>query len=143
MAHYTQRVRSYDKARALMTLKGSRNYQAHRGTLAVRLGYVTWLLEQRHPGEGSDQYYAVRHHETDVVSFMAPDIISLNTGGWQTVSTLERLQTFTPSRVSVSGRHMHSRSEAPCIYAVYRGEEYDLSRGEVTLALDEQDIYFE
>ena len=39
---------------------------------------------------------AVRYHKTDVVTYKADGKIILNSGGWQTVTTKERLNAFSP-----------------------------------------------
>jgi hypothetical protein len=43
--------------------------------------------------------FAIRFHQTDVVTYHPDGQIILNTGGWQTVTTKARLNTFTPARV--------------------------------------------
>jgi len=43
--------------------------------------------------------YAVRYHATNVVVIEEGDIYTLNTGGWQTVTTKERINAFGPVRI--------------------------------------------
>ena len=43
--------------------------------------------------------YAVRLHETDVVTIHGDDTYTLNTGGWRTVTTKERINRFSPACV--------------------------------------------
>jgi hypothetical protein len=43
--------------------------------------------------------FAIRFHQTDVVTYHPDGQIILNTGGWQTVTTKARLNTFSPARV--------------------------------------------
>ena len=43
--------------------------------------------------------YAVRLHNTDVVTIHSDDTYTLNTGGWRTVTTKERINRFSPARV--------------------------------------------
>lgn len=126
MAHYRENIRSKRKAQEVMERKGSRTYRDFPGTLAVRMGYATYLVE-------TNQGLAIRQHGTNIVVYLdGMDAVMLTTGGWNTVSTLERLQTFTPSVISVRGRNIHSKSSArlPLILAEYREVEYDLSDGE-------------
>lgn len=124
MAHYNERVRSYRKARDVMARKGSQRYRDLPGVNAVRLGYSTFLVE-------NGDTLAIRQHDTDVVTYTdSPLSVILCTGGWNTVTTLERLQTFTPSVINVLGRNIHSRSRTPIITAQYDGRLYDLSPGD-------------
>lgn len=51
-------------------------------------------LEPRHDGS-----IAVRLHRTDVVTFLADGRVVLNTGGWTTVTTQDRINRFSPARV--------------------------------------------
>ena len=43
--------------------------------------------------------YAVRLHNTDVVTIHSDDTYTLNTGGWRTVTTKERINRFSPASV--------------------------------------------
>jgi len=43
--------------------------------------------------------YAVRLHDTDVVTIHDDDTYTLNTGGWRTVTTKERINRFSPASV--------------------------------------------
>lgn len=54
----------------------------------------TWL-ERR-----DDETIAVRLHQTDVVTYRADGSITLDTGGWFTVTTKDRMNRFTPFGVS-------------------------------------------
>ena len=54
----------------------------------------TWL-ERR-----DDETIAVRLHQTDVVTYRADGSITLDTGGWFTVTTKDRMNRFTPFAVS-------------------------------------------
>lgn len=62
----------------------------------------TWL-ERRPANDGiedDDDEIAVRLHDTDVVTYRRDGAISLNTGGWFTVTTKARMNTFSPFGVS-------------------------------------------
>jgi hypothetical protein len=48
-------------------------------------------LEERFDPNWIAPLYAVRLHSTDVVTFRPNDTIELNTGGWRTVTTKERI----------------------------------------------------
>ena len=43
--------------------------------------------------------YAVRLHNTDVVTIHDDDTYTLNSGGWRTVTTKERINRFSPAQV--------------------------------------------
>jgi hypothetical protein len=43
--------------------------------------------------------YAIQLHQTDVVTISPNDIYTLNTGGWLTVTTKDRINTYAPCRV--------------------------------------------
>ncbi len=43
--------------------------------------------------------YAVRLHETDVVTIHSDDTFTLNSGGWRTVTTKERINRHSPANV--------------------------------------------
>jgi len=54
----------------------------------------TWL-ERRDDGS-----IGVRLHDTDVVTYHPDESITLNTGGWFTVTTKDRMNTFSPFGIS-------------------------------------------
>lgn len=59
--------------------------------------------------------YAVRLHATDVVTF-APTWTELDTGGWATMTTADRLRRFSPVRVEATRKG----------WAIYlTGEDWD------------------
>lgn len=43
-----------------------------------------------------DFYYAIRFHATDVVGIYADGSYMLNTGGWRTVTTMQRINSYLP-----------------------------------------------
>lgn len=57
-----------------------------------RLQNNTYL--ERRPGDD----IAVRLHSTDVLTFSPDGTITLDTGGWNTVTTKDRMNTYLPSR---------------------------------------------
>lgn len=50
----------------------------------------------------SDDRIGIRLHQTDVVIYSRSGLIELNTGGWYTVTTKDRINEFTPRQVYVS-----------------------------------------
>jgi hypothetical protein len=44
---------------------------------------------------------AVRLHETDVVTYHRDGTFTLNTGGWHTLTTMSRINDFTPVGINV------------------------------------------
>lgn len=47
----------------------------------------------------ADDCYAVRLHDTDVVTVFANGTIALNTGGWYTMTTKDRITSYAPVRI--------------------------------------------
>jgi len=43
---------------------------------------------------------AIRLHNTDIVTFRTDDKIVLNSGGWRTSTTKDRINTFSPAKIS-------------------------------------------
>ena len=72
------------------------NYQNAKDTLKARsskkLENHTYLL----PGGDS---FAVRLHATDVVIINPDGTYTLNTGGWRTSTTKDRINNYTPARI--------------------------------------------
>ena len=52
---------------------------------------------EMHPEEN---YIAVRLHATDVVRYFSDGRVQLNSGGWQTVTTKDRLNEYSPFHVT-------------------------------------------
>lgn len=67
----------------------------------VVLGNNTTLREIR-TGEGVD--YAIRLHDTNVVTFTEDGRIFLNTGGHYSMVTADRMNAFTPFAVRINRR---------------------------------------
>lgn len=54
-----------------------------------------------------DGVIAIRFHETEIVRYTSNSMVSLNSGGWLTMATKERINRFTPTAIQVfsqSGR---------------------------------------
>lgn len=105
MAHYRYSVRNYEEAAALWRQE---RYIPSIGRHAVRLGYATYLIDTGDRHEDMP-VFAIRFHATNVVAYYPLGQIYLNTGGWITVGTLERLQEFTPVSIHIYGRDIHSK----------------------------------
>lgn len=43
--------------------------------------------------------YAIQLHETDVVTFHTDGTVTLNSGGWRTMTTKDRINSFSPARL--------------------------------------------
>lgn len=78
---------SYQDAQTMMARAQDRGYGPRR-----KLQNNTYLVER-----GSN--YAVRLHNTDVVAIHADGTYTLNTGGWETVTTKDRINGYGPARV--------------------------------------------
>lgn len=72
------------------------NYQKATDLIGKRdskkLGNNTYLVRR-----GDD--FAVKLHNTDVVTIHADNTYTLNTGGWQTVTTKDRINGYSPARI--------------------------------------------
>lgn len=55
-------------------------------------------------GQSRPRYYAVRLHNTNVVTFHANGDVTLDTGGWKTRTTLERMRAFFPGSKWPTGK---------------------------------------
>lgn len=67
----------------------------------VNLGNNTVLREIR-TVDGTD--YAVRLHDTNVVTFKSDGRVMLNTGGFYSLTTADRMNAFTPGMVRLNRR---------------------------------------
>jgi hypothetical protein len=83
---------TYDQARELVR-------RSRYGT--PRLGNNTHLH-----AVGADDY-AVQYHSTYVVTIHRDGTYTLNTGGWDTVTTKDRIRGYSPARVSSEGGELH------------------------------------
>src|SRR5690349_8930926 len=75
-------VKSYQQAIEILNGKTSR-----------KLANNTYLQRR------DDKTIAVKLHDTDVVTYTTDEKIILNSGGWRTVTTKERINTFSPLTV--------------------------------------------
>ncbi|MCK5604432.1 hypothetical protein KAR91_21255 [Candidatus Pacearchaeota archaeon] len=57
--------------------------------------YLERRVDQNNPTINGDSF-AVRLHATDIVTYKPDGTIVLNSGGWRTVTTKERINTFSP-----------------------------------------------
>ena len=78
---------TYDRAAEII------ESQAKRGLDKKKLGNNTYLLKK-------DNLFVIQLHRTDVITIHPSDIYELNTGGWQTATTKDRLNEFSPCRIS-------------------------------------------
>lgn len=73
----------------------------------VDLGYATTLEPRGVMTHGSDPLgapaYAIRYHDTDVVTFYRGGVLALDHGGWVSTTTVLRQHMFTPKELRVSG----------------------------------------
>lgn len=54
---------------------------------------------------------AVRYHATDIVTYHSDGRITLNTGGWDTMTTIGRMHAMTPVGMRVYRRDWQARVE--------------------------------
>ena len=79
----------------------------------VDLGYATTLEPRGVMAHGADPLdapaYAVRYHETDVVTFYRHGVLALDHGGWVSTTTVLRQHLFTPRELRVNGVDIRAR----------------------------------
>jgi len=103
MATMTHLPRTYREAREVFARHARRPRGG--GARRVRLGNNTYLYAYGDiPPLNSAARYAVRLHSTDVVTFHKSGMITLDTGGWYSVTTADRMHLFTDESVLVSYR---------------------------------------
>jgi hypothetical protein len=138
MAHYRHSIKSWSDAKRVWT--EHEQYLASIGRHGVRLGYCTYLVDtgdrvMMRPSmnvQVEEPVLAVRHHATDIVVFWPHGRIKIETDGWITVTTLERLQEFTPANIHVYGEHVQSKRK-PGYFHIEEGET-------PIMTLDEKDV---
>lgn len=89
-----------------------------------------------------DDTIAIRLHETDIVIVRPDDTFMLNSGGWRTYTTKDRINKFSPARV-YQERNQWYMWPGPIpffdgIVVNMRGEPLDVDQGEVEAALADQ-----
>lgn len=62
-----------------------------------KLGHNTWVEKVSDYGS-NEVSYAVKYHRTNILTINSEDIVKLNTGGWETVTTKDRLNQFLRCR---------------------------------------------
>lgn len=75
-------IRSYEDARRMAAGR------------ARKLAHNTYLVT-----DGAPEWYAVRLHSTNVVTYYQDGSVGLDSGGWRTVTTKDRINRFSPLRV--------------------------------------------
>lgn len=79
----------------------------HRAYPTAALGHATTLEPRGVMTQGADPLdapsYAVRYHDTDVVTFYRNGVLALDHGGWVSTTTVRRMHLFTPRELRVSG----------------------------------------
>jgi len=62
----------------------------------------TWAIKTRFRGKQVDcNAVAIRFHNTDIITITEQNDVILNSGGWRTVSTKDRLNRFTPRSMDI------------------------------------------
>lgn len=95
MAQFKHTIHNFDKA-ALVMLDSRKNRNGD-----VVLGNNTVLREIR---TVDGVQYAIRLHNTNVVTYTEDGRIILNTGGFYSTTTADRMNAFTPGLVKINRR---------------------------------------
>jgi hypothetical protein len=64
---------------------------------ARKLAHNTYLIED----DPSDEGLGIQYHSTEIVTYYENGSVRLSSGGWQTSTTKERMNAFTPKGISV------------------------------------------
>lgn len=88
-------VQSYDEALKFLGKRESK-----------RMAYATVAHRIYLPSETIEPEFAVavKHHNTDIVTYYPDDEIELQTGGWDSATTVNRMNQLTPSFIRVNLR---------------------------------------
>ena len=86
-------MRSWHEANTFLGKRDSK--KVGHNTYARRIARLT------EEDEGVEYDIAIRYHSTDIVTYHPDGSITLNTGGWDTTTTTNRMQMLTPAHVWV------------------------------------------
>jgi hypothetical protein len=82
---------NYDKANSLLQGRNKESRKLGNNTYLIRHpGHLT------RPGDTKGECITVRLHDTDIVTYHTNGNIILDTGGWKTVTTKDRMNKYTP-----------------------------------------------
>ena len=70
-----------------------------------KLGNNTYLVECMPDSESGKPIYGIKLHQTVVVRYYPNGMLALDSGGWLTVTTKQRMNAFTPHSV-----HIHQKN---------------------------------
>lgn len=109
-------IKSFEDAVRVYREKSPKSRTYVNGVKAVRIANNTTLRL-----EGSD--YVIRFHETDIVTYRN-GLVTLRSGGWISVTTVERMNEFTPNNIRTSGKDiLATRADRdPRIIVWFNGE---------------------
>lgn len=111
---------------------------------AVRLPGAATTVRPVHGGtDGAVKGYAVRYHNTDVVTLYSDGTVKLATGGYVSVMTGERMHAYTPAAIVVRDKDVRtSRHDADprLIVSTRAGVELGTLRGDATLTFDAREV---
>ena len=74
------------------------------GTTERKLGHNTIVYERSATSTDGKPSYAVRYHMTDIVTYRPDGRIRLDSNGWNTTTTAQRLNACSPFGVSFSDK---------------------------------------
>lgn len=80
--------------------------------------------------------YAVRYHDTDVVTHYSGGLIELATGGYVSVTTADRMHEYTPEGIVVRDKGVRTRhlTDPRLIVTTRSGAELGTMRGDAVLS---------
>jgi hypothetical protein len=131
MATFTHEPRSYGEADEVFRSSKQRGGK-------VRLGNETYLY--RHQG-----CYIITLFGNEVVRFHDHGLKEYKTCGWITASTIDRLNAFTPSKFSISGRNYtrRAKSYADAHLLIHNRETGQVERFDTIVLVNQNDSIME
>ena len=99
MAKFTDQCKTYKSASDILGRDIEKN-----------LGYETKIRRI------DNKTIAIQHHKTDVVIYHRNGVIELNTAGWESKTTKERINHFSPIGVTVIGGIWWINTEPPVMF---------------------------
>lgn len=112
MSNYNpgHRITSYEQAREVVREHG---HKRRDGSYAVPLGHATTVSPRGLMTRGADPLdapsYAIRYHNTDVVTYYRNGVVALNHDGWLSTTTVLRWHLFTPRGLVCNGIDINAR----------------------------------
>ena len=119
-------ITTYAEAEAFFAARINRSRTYLGSVRAVRLPETGTVLRKTWDHERSQYGYAVRYHDTDVVTYWEDGTVAVATGGWLTVTTVARMQQFLPAVFSFEAKvyYKDQARRSVTVYGPYNQTEF-------------------